>query len=197
MNYLAHAFLSFNQKDLIIGNMISDFVKGRKKFDYRKEVQEGIALHRAIDEFTDNHIITKKTKLIFKPAAGAYAGAFLDIAYDHFLATDQRYFPGDNLSLFSQAIYKVLQEEKEYPERFSRILPYMIENNWLYNYQFEYGIEKSFEGLARRAAYLNNSGPVLQLFKDNYTVLAASYNYFFDELYTFAQQFAHSITTKS
>src|SRR4051812_28013653 len=136
MNYLAHAFLSFEKKDLVIGNMISDFVKGRKKYDYRKGVQDGIALHRAIDEFTDNHIITKKTKLIFKPAVGAYAGAFLDIAYDHFLATDKRHFPGDSLSAFSQFIYNTLTKEKEYPEKFTRILPYMIEHNWLFNYQF-------------------------------------------------------------
>ncbi len=34
MNYLAHAYLSFNDPDVLAGNMISDFVKGKKKFDY-------------------------------------------------------------------------------------------------------------------------------------------------------------------
>jgi acyl carrier protein phosphodiesterase len=29
MNYLAHAVLSFQQPDILTGNMISDFVKGR------------------------------------------------------------------------------------------------------------------------------------------------------------------------
>ncbi len=34
MNYLAHAYLSFNDPEILVGNMISDFVKGKKKFDY-------------------------------------------------------------------------------------------------------------------------------------------------------------------
>ena len=34
MNFLAHAFLSFNDPDILTGNMISDFVKGKQKFDF-------------------------------------------------------------------------------------------------------------------------------------------------------------------
>ena len=30
MNYLAHAYLSFGNEPVLIGNMISDFVKGNK-----------------------------------------------------------------------------------------------------------------------------------------------------------------------
>ena len=33
MNYLAHAYLSFNDPEILVGNMISDFVKGKKKAD--------------------------------------------------------------------------------------------------------------------------------------------------------------------
>ncbi|MFY7899136.1 MAG: ACP phosphodiesterase, partial [Chitinophagaceae bacterium] len=32
MNFLAHAYLSFQQPSLLIGNMISDFVKGKKQY---------------------------------------------------------------------------------------------------------------------------------------------------------------------
>ena len=53
MNYLAHAFLSFQQPDILVGNMISDFVKGKSKFTYTPGIQKGIMLHRAIDQFTD------------------------------------------------------------------------------------------------------------------------------------------------
>ena len=41
MNYLAHAFLSFNQPDILAGNILSDFIKGKKKFDYSPGVQRG------------------------------------------------------------------------------------------------------------------------------------------------------------
>ena len=53
MNYLAHAYLSFNDQEILTGNMISDFVKGKKKFDYPSRIQAGINLHRLIDNFTD------------------------------------------------------------------------------------------------------------------------------------------------
>ena len=72
MNYLAHAYLSFNKPEILIGNLISDFVKGKKKFDYSTGIQKGIALHRAIDQFTDDHAITQSAKLFFKPAYRLY-----------------------------------------------------------------------------------------------------------------------------
>ena len=34
MNYLAHAYLSSGDPSIPAGNMISDYVKGKKKFDY-------------------------------------------------------------------------------------------------------------------------------------------------------------------
>ncbi len=89
MNYLAHAYLSFSRPDLLVGNMISDFVKGRQKLNYSTGIQQGIVLHRQIDHFTDTHPATHDAKQYFKPAVGLYAGAFIDIVYDHFLALDE------------------------------------------------------------------------------------------------------------
>ena len=104
MNYLAHACLSFNHPEILTGNMISDFVKGKKKFDYSAQIQKGIALHRAIDEFTDAHEETRNAKLFFKPGYGLYAGAFVDIVYDHFLANDENEFANDELASFSKKL---------------------------------------------------------------------------------------------
>lgn len=65
MNYLAHAYLSFGNPEILMGNMISDFVKGKTKFDYPVGIQKGIALHRMIDNFTDTHAATKEAKEFF------------------------------------------------------------------------------------------------------------------------------------
>ncbi len=85
MNYLAHAYLSFNEPEILVGNMISDFVKGKKQFDFAETIHKGIVLHRSIDAFTDEHEITKQAKEIFKPAVGLYAGAFVDVVMIIFL----------------------------------------------------------------------------------------------------------------
>ena len=88
MNYLAHAYLSFNKPDILAGNMISDYIKGKKQFDYPLPVQKGIKLHRAIDNFTDTHAATQELKSFFRPQYRLYSGAFADVVYDHFLAND-------------------------------------------------------------------------------------------------------------
>src|ERR1700761_1388258 len=156
MNYLAHAYLSFNIPEITLGNLISDFVKGKQKFSFPPAIQNGIALHRAIDEFTDTHDITREAKTYFKAAYSLYSGPIVDIVYDHFLANDPLIFPPDNnaaaLYSFSQTTYTHLNDLQElFPEKFARMFPYMKTQNWLYNYRHEEGIFNSLEGLARRA----------------------------------------------
>eukprot|EP01136_Pigoraptor_vietnamica_P014363 Opistho-1_new@56461 len=126
MNYLAHAYLSFNHPGILVGNMISDFVKGKKQYDFPDAVQKGIRLHRAIDAFTDQHPATREAKQLFKPAVGAYAGAFIDVVYDHFLAADETELPEPELLLFANRVYTQLAEQQSLlPEKFAGMLPYM------------------------------------------------------------------------
>ncbi len=126
MNYLAHAYLSFNRPGILVGNMISDFVKGRKKYEYSKEIQQGIALHREIDRFTDSHSATKEAKDIFRPAYRLYAGAFIDVVYDHFLALDENEFTEESLKGFTAHTYRLLdQYADQFPENFKAMYPYM------------------------------------------------------------------------
>ena len=187
MNYLAHAWLSFHQPEILVGNMISDFVKGKKRFEFNEAIQRGIMLHRSIDTFTDEHPVTKAAKQFFKPAVGLYAGAFVDIVYDHFLAKDNNEFKDESLLQFSKFVYRVLEENiNALPEKFARIFPYMKSDNWLYNYQTLHGIEQSFGGLARRAKFLNNSVEVFIAFETNYEQLQQCYNEFFPGVKKFA-----------
>ncbi|MEO6000174.1 MAG: ACP phosphodiesterase [Chitinophagaceae bacterium] len=188
MNYLAHAFLSFHQPDILVGNMISDFVKGRKKFDYSPAIQKGITLHRAIDEFTDFHPVTNKAKQFFRPVYRLYSAVFTDVLYDHFLANDPALFPDSkSLAHFAAQTYQVLSAYKSVtPGNFNRMLPYMISHNWLYNYQFREGIRNSFHGLVRRAQYLDESDIAFAIFEKHYEDLKQCYQDFFPELKDFA-----------
>ncbi len=187
MNFLAHSYLSFNQTEILIGNMISDFVKGRKKFDYPAGVQHGIQLHRDIDTFTDDHAATREAKQFLKPAVGLYSGAFIDVVYDHFLANDQLEFSDEYLLEHSMQTCQTLNEHYAIlPEKFQRMLPYMTSQKWLYNYRNIWGIENSFGGVVRRAAYLTSSAEVFELFKTHYSSLQKCYNAFFPDVKAFA-----------
>ncbi len=196
MNYLAHAYLSFEITDITVGNMISDFVKGKQKLDYPLAIQQGITLHRAIDSFTDSHAVTRQAKSYFKEAYGLYAGPLVDVVYDHFLANDPLRFPetgngeadaGSGLKAFAQKTYEQLStREALLPERFGRFFHYMRAQDWLFNYRYKQGIFNAFAGLARRAAYMGSSEQAGLLFEKYYTGLEACYTDFFPALQDFA-----------
>lgn len=187
MNFLAHAYLSFGIKPIIIGNLISDFVKGKKQFDYPEAIQTGITLHRSIDSFTDQHPSTKKAATLLKPTAGRYAPVFIDIIYDHFLATDPTEFPENKLKEFTESIYAVLSEnEMHLPLKFRNMLPYMIKENWLENYRLIPNIEKSINSIFRRAKYLEYQPSVFNSFLDKYDIFKQHYNSFFPDLKNYA-----------
>lgn len=190
MNYLAHAYLSFNHAGILTGNMISDFVKGKKKFDYPPDVQKGIELHRQIDRFTDEHASTREAKKVFYPAYRLYSGAFVDVVYDYFLATDPAEFENEKILLeFSTRTYAMLERDKAiFPEKFAHMFPYMVEQNWLYNYRSRRGIEKSMGGVVRRAAYLTESDTAFQLFEEQYQLLKDCYRQLWADLRQYSSQ---------
>lgn len=198
MNYLAHAYLSFNHQQILVGNMISDFVKGKQQFSYLQSIQKGIQLHRAIDNFTDTHQVTHQAAQVFKPHVGLYAGAFVDIVYDYFLANDKSLFSSETaLKDFATSTYSILQEHHEHlPATFKSLLPYMQQQNWLYNYQFDWGIAKSFEGITRRAKYINKQHRCFDSFMQEKQILQDCYNQFFSELKVFAANKFQELMTK-
>jgi acyl carrier protein phosphodiesterase len=212
MNYLAHAYLSFNNPEILAGNLVSDFVKGRKKLDYPEGIQKGITLHRDIDNFTDTHETTRMAKVFFKPAYGLYSGALTDVVYDHFLANDPKeFFPEgadagtepDNgawgaesggavrLAAFAERTYQQMEQQLKslsvvFPERFVHMFPYMRSQNWLYNYRHKEGIYNSFAGLSRRALYMSGPEAAAAVFDAHYGELKACYDAFFPSLKNFA-----------
>jgi acyl carrier protein phosphodiesterase len=188
MNYLAHAYLSFEEPDVLLGNMISDYLKGKKQYDYPLSIQKGIRLHRAIDIFTDEHSITREIKKIFSPSVRLYAGAFVDVVYDHFLAIDESIYSDKDWFNFTQRTFDSLGKQKTYfPDRFANMFPFMQSQNWLYNYRFTWGIEKSFEGLSRRALHLESSKDAFNLFLLHYDEIGILAKPFLSDVQNFAK----------
>ena len=198
MNFLAHAWLSFHQPEITVGNMISDFVKGKKQFDFSPGIQKGIQLHRAIDEFTDIHPATKQLKEFFRPNYRLYAGAFGDVAYDYCLANDKNEFTSRAaLKDFSASVYAIIDEHIDsLPSGFQKLFPNMKTGDWLFNYSEPWLIERSFLSLERRAAYLEESGIAFKIFSKNLEAIRSCYISFFPELKAFAthklQQLLHA-----
>lgn len=188
MNFLAHAYLSFNDTDLIVGNLIADMIRGKQIDSLPFEIQQGIVLHRQIDAFTDRHPIVKDTQKYFNETAGRYKGSFLDVAYDHFLGKSERFEPLEGWDQFAQNCYEAIEARASVlPSQFISMFLYMKSENWLLNYRNKWLIEKSFERLQNRANYLQKDIPVYKDFEKHYNAIEESFELFFPDLIDFVK----------
>ena len=147
-----------------------------------------MVLHRAIDTFTDSHPATKEAKEIFRPHYRLYAGAFVDVLYDYFLASDENEFNEQSLFDFSQEVYTTLDNNTQWlPEKFALMFPYMKQHNWLYNYRTRSGAGKSLGGVVRRSAYLTESETAFRLFEEHYQPLQNCFRHFWADMKPFAR----------
>ncbi|MFK7949880.1 MAG: ACP phosphodiesterase [Saprospiraceae bacterium] len=184
MNYLAHAYLSFGNEQLLVGNLMGDFVKGRKQFEkYPKSIQEGIVLHRHIDFYSDNHLILKQSIKRLKPTQQRYAPVVVDIFYDYFLANNWSMFSEQSLNDFALETYTHLERNFEImPKRSSRIFKKMISHNWLVGYQQETRIEYAFQRLATRVSNKHNMLKAIDDLRQHKEALNNDFIKFFPEL---------------
>lgn len=189
MNYLAHIYLSGDNKFITLGNFFADGIKGKDYKKYPKEIQIGILLHREIDTFTDAHPIVRQSTKRLHQKYGHYSGVIVDILYDHFLAKNWKTYSNKPLDTFIHEFYDSLQENFEIlPSRIQHMMPYMIADNWLLSYASIEGITKVLEGMNRRTknrAQMNRAINELQQF---YTEFESEFTAFFEELSTFSKE---------
>jgi acyl carrier protein phosphodiesterase len=190
LNYLAHLYLSGNNPELMIGNFIADHVKGTSIKNYDEDIRAGIILHRAIDQFTDQHPVVEISKARLRPVFRKYAPVIVDIFYDHFLAKNWEQYHHQSLSVYAEQTYSLLlANDQLLPERTKYMLKYMIPQNWLLSYAEISGMEMALRGLSRRTRFesgMENSPKFLQQY---YAEYESEFNLFFEELRLFVAAF--------
>jgi acyl carrier protein phosphodiesterase len=183
MNYLAHAYLSNNNVDLLVGNFIADHVRGNQFDHLSKGIIEGIKLHRRIDTYTDAHPLFKQSKRAFYDGYEKYSGILVDIYFDHLLAKDFGKHAPIDLSQFSKNVYQVYCEHEKYlPESSSRFLAYVIKNNIYQAYGTKEGIAQVLYHLSHRIGHKVPLHESTRLFEDNITMLQANFDEFIKDL---------------
>ncbi len=188
MNFLAHLYLSGRNPGIIIGNFIGDFVKGRNIYNrYGPGIASGIELHRAIDDFTDQHDAVKASKTRLRPGYRHYAGVLVDIFYDHFLARQWHEYHSQLLPVFAEEIYQLMyQHYNLLPEKVQYMLGYMMRDNWLVNYARLEGIDRALKGLARRTRHVSHMEKAVHDLQEQYRAFKDEFNTFFPEARAFA-----------
>lgn len=192
MNYLAHAYLSFEKKELLVGNMMGDFIKGKMIDHLPKPLQAGVLLHRYIDTSTDNHPLFIEATKILKPHFKLSAAIFTDIFFDHFLAKNKHYFNEESLKFFTTKVYQELfQYQIFFNEKMNSFFNYMKEYDWLFHYHTVKGIERSVNGLCKRYPRLGNSQMVMEQFENHYQEFEHIFQAFFPQLEKSVQRYIH------
>jgi acyl carrier protein phosphodiesterase/glutathione synthase/RimK-type ligase-like ATP-grasp enzyme len=197
MNYLAHIYLSENDKKVAIGNFISDSIRGKNYKNYPKDIQVGILLHREIDTFTDAHKTVRQSTKRLHENYGHYAGVIVDVFYDHFLAKNWSNYSSIPLNDFISDFYDNLKSHKKIlPKRIQEFMPYMIEDNWLESYQRLEGIQWVLDGINRRTNYRSKMNLALKELQEFYSEFETEFTSFFEDLIQFSKTKHNEIHTK-
>lgn len=194
MNFLAHIYLSFGDDEITIGNFIADSIRGNKYDHLPDRVQKGIFLHLEIDTFTDAHAIPKKSSKRLHKNYSHYSRVIVDIFYDHFLAKNWGRYSDIPLEVFVENFYDLLEDNYAIlPDGVKRMMPYMISDNWIYNYSKMKGISKVLNGMNRRTNNISKMNFAIQDLEEHYEAFEKEFTSFFDELITFSRQKYKSI----
>jgi acyl carrier protein phosphodiesterase len=181
MNFLAHLYLAGpptapDYLGHLVGQFIADSVPGRHLAGYPAAVQAGIWAHRAIDTFTDQHPVVRRTTARLRAGgAGKYAGVVSDVFMDHFLACSFPEYSSETLAAFTQRVYAELASQQAgFPAAVQQFFPHMVQHNWLLHYAEIEGIARALLGLSRRAS--------TDELRRHYAAYEADFREFFPEL---------------
>ena len=150
MNWLAHTLLSKKNIDYQLGNVLADPLKGAAWQGASESLVEGMKMHKAIDKFTDKHLVlsSSKSKL---GADGHLKGVVLDLLYDHFLSQSWDTYSSvdldEYLMLFNQQAFV---SSRQFPFKAKTIVGRMAATNLLSKYQAFDGLIQALERIDLR-----------------------------------------------
>lgn len=180
MNHLAHSLLSCGDPDLLMGNMLTDFVNLKEARQIHEDFQKGIEIHRLIDKFMDTHPLTKEAIQMIKPSQGKYASVSIDLLFDYLLANNWKKYNGESIEDFSNDIYRTLEQNFDkipdfVSEKFQRLISY----KFLEQYQELWRFEKVMKNMQKRAKFKANFENMMKDIESDLPRLDVIFNTFF------------------
>ncbi len=188
MNWLAHLFLSEDDVEYRIGNVIADWVKGEARAQFSAGIQRGFAGHRTIDLYTDAHPTVAQSKARIQAPFRRYAAVLVDVFYDHFLATDWTCYCNIPLQVWVAGVYAQFASYWDaLPEQIRMGLQRMVHEDWLGSYTTLAGIEAILKRMSRRLSRPNLLGEAAPQLSAHYVELRADFHAFFPELQAYTR----------
>ncbi len=195
MNHVAHCFLSFGNEDLLIGNFIGDFIKGNTWKAYQEGVQQGILLHRFIDDYTDRHPASDRSVERIRQFARRYSAPVTDVLYDHLLILHWEQYSSQSYEHFTQETYSMLHRRvAEMPETLQERFPRMVAADFLNGYSSQEGMRFVMERFSKRLHIELDVSAMMDHFFKEIDYFSQDFRQFFPDLVQHAQQQVSSNT---
>lgn len=155
MNFLTHLYLSADEPEAMLGNLVADFIKGPELDKLSPGVMAGVRQHRSVDAFTDRHPVVQRSIGRISKDWGWFSGIIIDVYYDHILAVDWHDYTDTPLRTFADRTYNLIRDsagaipesERAYVLRFveaDRLMSYAIPDGS--------GVERALNRLSARIA---------------------------------------------
>ncbi len=166
---------------------MADGVRGKQYENFPIDIQKGILLHRAIDTFTDAHPIFRQSTKKLHSRYHHYAGVIVDMYYDHFLAKNWTNYHSENLTNYADNFYQSLTDN--FPIltlKTQNLLPYMMEYNWLVNYQSIHGLERILSQMDQRTKNQSLMRFATEELVAQYDEFESEFSLFYEEVQQFS-----------
>ena len=195
MNHLAHFHLSWPGEHLIAGALEGDFHRGRLPGDLAPELVPGVALHRAIDGYTDSHPLLAEARRAFPPDSRRYAGIMIDLCFDHFLSRHWQRFCAVDRSAFTRGVYGMLARHRPLlSERARRTAQWMAEYDVLSRYHAWEAVPRAAERVGSRLRRENPLDRCEEILAPLMPMLEQAFLRFYPELMGFSDSNAKLAT---
>ncbi|MEO5953244.1 MAG: ACP phosphodiesterase [Chloroflexia bacterium] len=188
MNWLGHLLVLPDQGLVTLGNLLGDFIKGRVDKIEPRDLRIGVALHRELDRYTDDHPAVLRSKALISPQRRRIAGILVDVFYDHFLAQ------GLDVDSFRPGL---LEHAHSLPEALRPLPARMITSSWLGSYSTVEGIGYVLSRMEqRRKRIIGLDGAESEL-SQHYEALSRDVRDFYPDVARFTKEALHRLRSAS
>lgn len=186
MNFLGHMYFSNDNVQLMYANIYGDFVKGRDLSHHSQLVQNGIKLHRRIDDYIDHHpVIIELTHHLYKDLPKV-AGIAVDLYFDYLLAKNWKKYHTSDYMTFIQAFENAKIDRAIFQkEHFWNVMDRMKAGEWLKHSQSIYGLKKSSQGVSNLISFENVLHEAPGVFERNEARIEEAFHQFMKEAIPF------------
>ena len=163
-------------------NLLGDYIKGSDYSKYSEKTQEGIKLHRTIDNYIDTHPIVKNLLHELYEPLPKISGIAVDLYFDHLLARNWNQYHDASLFDFVQKFYAIKPEHSEdHTAHFNFMIDKMKEMDWLYAYRKHEGLVYACTGLSKRISFENALAKAPEIFLEKEASIELAFKQFMQE----------------